>query len=191
MYSALKREGRPLYELARRGEHVERQPRKVRVERLDLISTGPQDLTVEVVCSKGTYVRVLAEDIARALGTCGHLGELRRPWVEPFEGEGMVTLDEIEAWATGGENAAPAPWLRAVDQAFTGLPRLTLDPLRSLHLCQGRLLEAPAGLVHAERARAYGADGRFLGLVKVGDDGQLRVERLFVPGAGGAQSPET
>jgi len=189
MYSALKRDGRPLYELARRGEHVEREARQVRLDRLELLSFGPQDLTIEVVCSKGTYVRVLGEDIARALGTCGHLGELRRLWVEPFEGERMVTLDQVEHWNMAGE--APAPWLLPVDRAFTGLPRVDLDGMQSLHLCQGRVLEAPAGLAPGARARAYGADGRFLGLVTVEDAGQLKVERLFVPGAGGSQSSET
>jgi tRNA pseudouridine55 synthase len=184
MYSALKRDGRPLYELARRGEQVVREPRQIRVERLELLSMTPGELEIEVVCSKGTYIRVLGEDIARALGTRGHLGELRRLWVEPFQGEAMVTLETIEAWATAGAGA-PATWLLPVDRAFSGLPRLDLGEGQSVHLRQGRVIEAPATARTTGRARAYGPGEHFLGLVDVSEDGRVRVERLFVPGAGG------
>jgi len=185
MYSALKRDGRPLYELARRGEQVVREPRQIRIDRLELLSMAPGELEIEVVCSKGTYVRVLGEDIAHALGTCGHLGELRRLWVEPFEGEAMVTLETIEAWAATGAGT-PAAWLLPVDRAFAGLPRLDLGEEQSVHLRQGRVIEAPATARITGRARAYGPGEHFLGLVDVSEDGRVRVERLFVPGAGGA-----
>jgi tRNA pseudouridine55 synthase len=195
MYSALKRDGRPLYELARRGEQVDREARSVRIERLDLLAVGDKELSIEVVCSKGTYIRVLGEDIAAALGTRGHLAELRRLWVEPFQHEAMVSLGAIEQWAgqqaPGGSGAAPAPWLLPVDRAFTGLPRLDLGPLETLHLRQGRKLQLAAGLVAAGRVRAYGADGGFLGLVTADIAGEVRVERLFVPGAAGAAAGET
>ena len=192
MYSALKRDGRPLYELARRGEQVTREARPIRVDRLELLSAGPRELTIKVVCSKGTYIRVLGEDIARALGTCGHLGELRRLWVEPFQGEDMVTLQVLEDWAgSGAAGEATAPWLLPVDCAFTGLPRLDLDVLQSLHLRQGRVLETPAGTLGTGRARAYGPDGGFLGLIEIAGGGQVRVERLFIPGAGGTLPRQT
>jgi len=184
MYSALKRDGRPLYELARRGEQVVREPRQIRIERLELLSMSPGELEIEVVCSKGTYIRVLGEDIAHALGTRGHLGELRRLWVEPFEGEPMVTLENIEAWATAGAGTPPR-WLLPVDRAFAGLPRLDLGEVQAAHLRQGRVIEAPASAPITGRARAYGPGECFLGLVDVGEDGRVRVERLFVPGAGG------
>lgn len=192
MYSALKRDGRPLYELARRGEQVPREARPVRIDRLDLMSVGPRELAIEVVCSKGTYVRVLGEDVARALGTCGHLVELRRLWVAPFEGECMVTLEAIEGWAgANGTVGETTPWLLPVDRAFTGLPRLDLDDLQSLHLRQGRVLAASAAAPGTGRARVYGPDGGFLGLVEVDQAGQVRVERLFVPGTGAGMAPET
>jgi tRNA pseudouridine55 synthase len=189
MYSALKRDGRPLYELARRGEQVPREARPVRIERLELLAASPCELSIEVVCSKGTYIRVLGEDIARALGTCGHLAGLRRLWVEPFEGERMVTLDEMDAW--GGADGERAPWLLPVDRAFAGLPRIDLDDLQSLHLRQGRALAACAVGPGVARARAYDPEGRFLGLVAVDDAGLVTVERLFVPGAGGAEPRQT
>ena len=85
MYSALKREGRPLYELARQGIEVERAARTIEIRQLELARrSGPTRCDLLCECAKGTYIRVLGEDIARALGTCGHLIQLRRTWVEPF-----------------------------------------------------------------------------------------------------------
>jgi tRNA pseudouridine55 synthase len=190
MYSALKRDGRPLYELARRGEVVERTPRRIAIQRIDALSWADEQIEFEVECSKGTYVRVLGEEIAVALGTVGHLCALRRLWVEPFTSQAMVPLEVVEAWAGQGlaDDARPE-WLLPVDAAFPSLPRLVLDPLGSLRLRQGRSLSLsmPTG---AELARVYDADGRFLGLVKPAAGGGLRVARLFVPGASGAD-PET
>jgi tRNA pseudouridine55 synthase len=192
MYSALKRDGRPLYELARRGEQVVRAARRVHIGRLAALDVGEREIDFDVVCSKGTYVRVLGEDIAAALGTCGHLGSLRRLWVEPFAQDGMVTMETIEDWAAGAEPpAGRPPWLAPVDSAFRGLPRLDLDPLQTRHLCQGRVLAATAGQAAAAgRVRAYDPEGRFLALVAVGETGDIRVERLFVTGAAGPD-PDT
>ena len=189
MYSALKRDGRPLYELARRGETVERAARPVTIELLDLLSRHDGDLEIEVVCSKGTYVRVLAEEVAAALGTVGHLVALRRLWVEPFGDGGMVTLERIEADLAAGV-AAP-DWLQPADVAFPGVAALHLDEEQSLYLRQGRALEPPAGLAGGPRWRAYDAAHGFLGLVEMGPDGRLRVLRLFVAGAGASSQPRT
>lgn len=182
MYSALKRDGRPLYELARRGETVEREPRPVRIELLVAERAGSDTLDLQVTCSKGTYVRVLGEEIAAGLGTVGHLVALRRLWVEPFQARSMVTMEEIEAWA--GDGAAPPPWLEPVDGAFPDLPAVELDEGRALGLRHGRTLPPPPGCAAGPLLRAYGPQGGFLGLVRIGDDGLLRVERLFVAGAG-------
>jgi tRNA pseudouridine55 synthase len=186
MYSALKRDGRPLYELARQGVEVERAARPITIEFLGVTgqgtAQGAPSLDIEVVCSKGTYIRVLAEEIAAGLGTRGHLGALRRLWVEPFEGAQMVSLDAIEA--TPQDTAGPPPWLKPVDSAFPDLPRIDLDDLESLYLCQGRTLARPPGLPDVTQYRAYGPDGGFLGLVEPGSGDRLQVLRLFVPGAG-------
>ena len=186
MYSALKRDGRPLYELARRGEEVERPPRRITIHRIEPLRWSDATLEFEVRCSKGTYVRVLGEEIAAGLGTVGHLGALRRLWVEPFEGCPMVSLETVEAWAAQepGDDARPE-WLLPVDAAFAGLPRVDLDATGALHLRQGRVL--PLGLpAGASLGRAYDPAGGFLGLVEAADAGGLRVARLFVPGVGGA-----
>ena len=103
MVSALKHEGERLYELARRGESVPRAARRIELYRLELVALAGPDIEFEVECSKGTYVRVLAEDVAARLGTVGHLAALRRLWVAPFDSEPMVTLEEISAWREAGE----------------------------------------------------------------------------------------
>ncbi len=185
MYSALKQGGRPLYELARAGIEVERAARRIEIRSLELLAAGESEIEFEVECSKGTYVRVLGEEIAEALGSCGHLAELRRTWVEPFGGLPMVTLETIEGWAVAGDPLATRPdWLLAVDTAFAGRPRVDLDATQALHLRQGRVLALPTGVTPSPHVRAYGPDGGFLGLVEAGSDGRLRVERLFVDGAG-------
>jgi len=188
MYSALKRDGRPLYELARRGEQVERAPRRITIHRIDVLSWTDDAIDFEVECSKGTYVRVLGEEIASGLGTVGHLGALRRLWVDPFADRPMVTLEAIEAWAgQGTDDAARPPWLLPVDTAFESMPRLDLDARASLHLRQGRVIAQGVPAV-AGAARAYDPAGRFLGLVEADPAGGLRVARLFVPGADGSDA---
>ncbi len=184
MYSALKRQGRPLYELARQGLEVPREARSIVIERLELAALGPGTLDFEVVCSKGTYVRVLGEEIARRLGTVGHLGALRRLWVAPFEHEPMVGMDAIREWAEHPAASAPA-WLLPVDRAFVHLGRLDLDATAALHLRQGRTLDAPESAAgdDGDLLRAYDPHGLFLGLVQR-RAGRLRVQRLFVAGAG-------
>ena len=116
MYSALKRNGRPLYELARQGVEVARAARPITIESLALTSRptggGTRAIDIEVVCSKGTYIRVLAEEIAAGLGTRGHLGALRRVWVDPFAGSAMVTLEEIASDAAQPRPAHAAEALR-------------------------------------------------------------------------------
>jgi tRNA pseudouridine55 synthase len=186
MYSALKHAGRPLYEMARRGEEVARAPRRITIHRIELHGFDATSVEFDVVCSKGTYIRVLGEELAAALGTEGHLSALRRLWVEPFEDRSMVTLEAVEAWVADHPDEAARPaWLLPVDAAFATLPRLELDARSSLQLRQGRELPAPAALATGEMARVYDPASRFLGLVTCGSAGRIRVERLFVPGAAG------
>lgn len=186
MYSALKRDGRPLYELARQGIDVEREVRRIEILSLQLLAADAAEIEFDVECTKGTYVRVLGEEIAAALGSCGHLGALRRLWIEPFRPDRLVTMDEVELWAGQGEPPLQPPdWLLPVDTAFRDRPRLDLDAPQAAHLRQGRVLVAPAGAAPSPGVRAYGADGQFLGLVEVRADRTVRIERLFVAGASG------
>ena len=168
MYSALKREGQPLYRLARAGVEVERAPRPIEILELVLIGCAPQQLELEVLCSKGTYVRVLAEDLARTLGTCGYVGLLRRLYVEPFQGQVMHTL---EALAEG------IPPLIPPDAALPQLPAVTLPGPAAGRLCRGQAVALPQCSASGQ-VRLYEEGGAFLGLGEaVG--GEVRPRRLL------------
>lgn len=170
MYSALKRDGQPLYRLARQGIEVERAPREVTIQVLDLLGTEGQDSHWRVECSKGTYVRVLAEDLARLAGTCAHLTALRRQWVEPFAGLPMVSLEAVCAQP----DAVP---LLPADAALPQLPAVRLDPDAARRLGHGQQV---AGVTAAPgRCRLYAPDGVFLGVGELLPDGLLQPRRLF------------
>jgi tRNA pseudouridine55 synthase len=179
MYSALKRDGEPLYALARRGASVERPPRRIAIHRLVLLALAKESLELEVSCSKGTYIRTLGEDIAQALGTCGHLAALRRTAVGSFTGRPSATLGELAA--LDGRLAALDAHLLPVDAALGELPRTALDASATALLRHGQAVRfeaEPAGT----RIRAYDAAGTFLGLGVVAPDGgalvPLRLMRL-------------
>ncbi|HEX4378148.1 MAG TPA: tRNA pseudouridine(55) synthase TruB [Steroidobacteraceae bacterium] len=173
MYSALKRQGQPLYRLARAGITVEREPRDIVIESLQLVSLSSPALTLRALCSKGTYVRVLAEDIARALGTCGRLQRLRRLFVEPFGEESMLTLDELEQHTRDGR-AWP---LLTADRAVGHLPALHLATGAVRALSQGKTL--PLAAPRDGQWRLYDEARTFVGLGLSDADGTLRVQRLF------------
>jgi tRNA pseudouridine55 synthase len=181
MYSALKREGRPLYELAREGIEVPREPRRIVVHRLVLLDLGPQTLDFEVHCSKGTYVRTLGEDLARALGTCGHLAALRRTAVAAFDARPMYALDDLEALA-GDETALDARLL-PIDAALQGWPIARLDATGEEDFRHGRPAACTATM--PGEARVYGPAGTLLGLGTVSGTLQhVAPDRLLTAAAG-------
>jgi len=173
MYSALKRDGIALYRLARAGQSVEREARAIVIDALELLALEPARIELRVLCSKGTYVRVLGEDIASALGTCGRIDSLRRDYVEPFIDEPMVSMEQLEAAATG---AAGWPLLRA-DRAVSHLPALQLEASAVDALYCGRAIAVPQGA--AALWRLYDPQGGFIGLGRSDAAGELRVRRLF------------
>jgi tRNA pseudouridine55 synthase len=172
-YSAIKRDGVPLYRLARQGVVVEAPEREVSIELIDVLSFSPEALEIEVVCGSGTYIRSLGADLGRALGSVAHLAALRRLWVSPFESQPMVELDTLK------ESADPASHLLPVDQAMPQFAALALDAAGLAELRFGRTL---AGRAEAEgRYRLYGPAGDFAGLGRV-DGGVLRADRLMATG---------
>jgi len=181
MYSALKREGRPLYELARQGLEVERAARTIEIRRLEVIEHAGNTLRLICECAKGTYIRVLGEDIARALGTCGHLTQLRRIWVEPFRSAAMVELTAVL------EGAGSGAYLLAPDIALQALPQIRVTAAQAATLRHGQALEPGAasidGSMPARRVRVYGPEGAFLGLAELLADGRLQPRRLMVANA--------
>ena len=174
MYSALKRDGQPLYRLARAGVTVEREPRDIEIFELTPVSQTDAAVELDVLCSKGTYVRTLAEDIARALGTCGHVTALRRSWVEPFEQEQMETLEAV----TRACEAGAGPRLLPADRPLGHLPAVTLESWQAERIGHGQevvLVRSPP----PGRVRLYDAGGRFLGLGESDGRGKIRPRRLF------------
>jgi tRNA pseudouridine55 synthase len=158
MYSALKRDGQPLYKLARQGIEVERQARTITIHALELLAVVGTDARLRVRCSKGTYVRTLAEDLARALGSCAHLTALRRLAVAPFPAAAMVTLEALEA------DPAAAVLLPA-DAALPQLAEVRLDEAETGRIRHGQAIRhaAPAA-ASQELVRLYGPGGTFLGV---------------------------
>jgi tRNA pseudouridine55 synthase len=176
MYSALKHEGKPLYEYARAGIVIERPARRVTIHRLGLLDWQSPDLTFEVHCSKGTYIRTLAEDIAMALGSCAHLVALRRTLAEPFDGLPMRTLAQLQEAKDAGQLAGV---LLPVDAGLPDWPRIELDAVRQGQFMHGnRFGFSPDGL-EAGKVRVYGPDNNLLGLADLTSDGVLKPAKVF------------
>ncbi|MGN6388250.1 MAG: tRNA pseudouridine(55) synthase TruB [Burkholderiaceae bacterium] len=178
MYSALKRDGKALYEYARAGITLEREPRDVTIHALDLLDYRAPDLRLRVTCSKGTYIRVLGEDIGAALGCGAHLSALRRTGVGRLTLDGAVTLDALAEVPEGERAGLLAP----VDALLSSLPAVRLDDeltRRFLHgqrLSMGEFLNDEHG---TGRVRVYcEADSRLLGTAWLKEAGLLAPERL-------------
>ena len=176
MHSALKHRGARLYELARRGIEVVRIPRIIDIEALDLRELAAPDITVRAVCSKGTYVRTLAQDIARALGSCGYVEDLHRLWVEPFAAEPMVALESLHAAAM--EPAGLRRWLLPPDRGVEDWPRVDLDAEDTRRLLDGQSVTSAAAAPEQGLVRMYGPAGRFLGIAQRDEDGRVTPRRL-------------
>ena len=171
MHSALKRNGRPLYELARKGIEVEREPRAVTIYAIDLLNFAGDRLTLRVACSKGTYIRVLAADIGKALGCGAHLAGLRRTVVGDLDLARSVTLAELEAL----DEAGRAEHLQPVDALLHSLPVVMLEGEHAERFRHGNPVDLAAGL--AGKIRVY-ADDRLIGVGEPGADGRLWPKRL-------------
>jgi len=179
MYSALKHQGERLYELARRGETIERAPRNITIERIELLRFTAEEIEFEVRCSKGTYIRSLVEDIAARLGTVAHVTLLRRTQVDPFDADKMVTYEQLEQLRSSGDLTLLDALLLPSDAALAKVPVLNLDAQQAEGLAHGRRLPG-FGLQLPTLYRAYGPENRFLGLVSVTSAGVLTPERLFL-----------
>ena len=176
MYSALKRDGKALYEYAREGITLEREARPVTIHALSLIDYQAPFLKIRVTCSKGTYVRVLGEDIGAALGCGAHLNALRRIEVGALDVAGMITLDELLA------HPDPLSLLRPVDALLSTFPSIALTAELAGRFLQGQRLalgkEDVAVPEQQGRVRIY-HDGRLLGTGQLGEYAILAPERLI------------
>jgi tRNA pseudouridine55 synthase len=165
-FSAIKRKGVPLYKLARRGDGVELEPRRVRVDELRLVACHPPFVELEIVCAKGFYVRSLAHDLGAALGVGGTLAALRRTRVGSFRVEDAVTIETL------GRRLAAGEWhqlLYAPDEVLLQRRAAVLAPGNTRRLIQGQglILEGAGAGGQDGPCRAYSAEGEFLGVMRL------------------------
>jgi len=175
MYSALKHQGEPLYKLAREGREIERQARSVVIHQLQFVSWTPPLLEFQVTCSKGTYIRTLAEDIASALGSCAHLASLRRLKVGLFEEREMVSLESVQEAVEAGRHL---DLLLPVDAGLMNWPVVILDQEGGTKFQHGN--PAPMAGLTEPAVRVYGPENQLLGLGEVRPDGMVYPKRVFV-----------
>ncbi|NLQ17627.1 tRNA pseudouridine(55) synthase TruB [Marinomonas sp. M1K-6] len=167
MYSALKHEGKPLYEYARQGIVIERKRRRVTISNLTLISRTENTLTLDIQCSKGTYIRTIGEDIGEALGCGAHLHSLHRISTAGYLPENMMTLEEFEAIAEQGYAALDAH-LISMDTAVEHFVTVNLPEADTLDMMFGRTIPSPVSLAHETVVRMYDhGSQRFLGLGQI------------------------
>ncbi|MFL9815447.1 tRNA pseudouridine(55) synthase TruB [Stutzerimonas sp. VN223-3] len=178
MYSALKRDGQPLYKLARAGEVVEREPRSVTIASLDLLSLEADQARFAVACSKGTYIRTLVEDIGHELGCGAHVAELRRTQAGPFHLAQTVSLEELErVHAEGGADAVDA-FLKPIDSGLEHWPLLQLSEHSAFYWLHGQPVRAPEAPKFG-MLRVQDHNGRFIGIGEVSEDGRIAPRRLI------------
>ena len=180
MYSALKHQGQPLYKLARQGIEVEREARCVSIYSNELTSFGGTELELEIHCSKGTYIRTIAEDLGAELGVGAHVVGLRRRAAGPFDEGEMITMQTLEAERDQGESLDK--FLRPIASAVGQWPEVVLSDATAFYVRQGQ----PVQIAHAPTdgwvrlcERSNTDENRFIGVGEVLDDGRIAPRRLL------------
>lgn len=176
MYSALKQNGQPLYKLAREGKTVERKARSVTIFDLELIEWNAPDLTFSVRCSKGTYVRTLAEDIGETLGCGAHLVMLHRTHTGGFTGDEMLEFDRLQAERDLEQSLDG--YLLDTDILVAHFPKKDLSAEETARILHGQ--DIACDQVYADKVRLYDDQGRFIGLAESAEAGRLQPKRLVV-----------
>ncbi len=176
MHSAIKHKGQRLYKLAHQGLEVEREPRRITIHSLKLCDFGDDFIAVEVLCSKGTYIRTLAEDMGKALGCGAHVKALRRIGVGPFDATQMVSLKRLEQLADEGFDALDQV-LVPMEAALAGWPEVQLPENAAFYLKKGQPVLVPKSPTQGW-VRLYASGDRFIGAGEVLDDGRIAPRRL-------------
>ena len=176
MYSALKYKGKRLYELARKGEIVDRAARKIHIFSIDLVDLSKDTINFEVTCSKGTYIRVLAEDIAKKLGMLGHVSRLRRKSVGNFFESKMVKLSILEDLAQNN-NPAISDYLITIDEALTEFSVVSLNDLQSSKFRNGQQLEFDGHF--DDNVKVYDHNNNLVGIAYKKNQNTLAPKRIF------------
>lgn len=178
MYSALRHQGQRLYQLAREGIEVERAPRRITLYALEALAIEGDEIELAVHCSKGTYVRTLAEDIGAALGCGAHVIGLRRTGVGPYSEAGMLTLDALRDEAEVAGAQALDRHLLPIVSALAHWPQVRLSADAAYYLRQGQAVVVPRAPTSGWLC-LFADDGAFIGVGQVQDDGRVAPRRLF------------
>jgi len=182
MFSAIKHQGQPLYKLARQGIEIDREARRVVVYENRLVARDGDDIELEIHCSKGTYIRTIAEDLGRALGCGAHVTALRRLSAGPYQASDSVTFETLDAC---GSDAALDSLLLSIDSAVATWPEVRLNEDSAYYMRQGQAVivaHAPrSGLVRLSAISEQGRS-RFMGVGEILDDGRVAPRRLVVAG---------
>ncbi len=178
MYSALKHEGKRLYDLARQGIVVERKPRPVHIFSIDIIEVGNNTARLQVACSKGTYIRTLVEDIGEVLGCGAHVAELRRLSVGVYEDSSqLVTLDELIANSQEGTDSIDE-FILPLESAVSHWPDVHLTQDTAYYIRQGQAVQVSPSPSEG-MVRIFQGEDEFVGLGQIQEDGKVAPKRLF------------
>lgn len=172
MYSAIKVNGKKLYEIARKGGEVERQPRQITIHELTLLGEENGDYLLRVRCSKGTYIRTLCHDIGQALGCGGVMTALRRTRIGGYDVRDAYTMTALSEM----DRASAEPLLLPLDSLFSDLPAVTLSGVNEAHCRNGRPFSLP---MPDGRYRLYGKDGQFLMIAAAASENVIAVKRFY------------
>lgn len=180
MFSALKHQGRPLYELARQGIEIERPSREVTIHSLTVLSHDAEanTLSLRVHCTKGTYVRTLVEDIGQVIGCGAHVIELRRTSVTPYQDKRMYTLGELENILESEGVAGLKACLLPVQTSVAGFPVVTLSTSATFYLRQGQSVRTQLP-INTPFVQLFSDNQQFLGVGEVMPDGRVKPQRLL------------
>lgn len=186
MYSALKYQGKPLYEYARQGIDIPRESRNITVYELKFIRFEGNELELEVHCSKGTYIRTIVDDLGEVLGCGAHVMYLRRLQVSTYPVDKMVTLEQLQGLLERAvaEEVPPSlsldPLLLPMDSAVQDLPEVNMMPVVASYVKQGQPVQV-AGAPHSGKVRlTVGEEHTFIGIGEIDDDGRVAPRRLIV-----------
>ena len=181
MYSAIKYQGKPLYKYAREGIEVERESRRITVYSIELLTFLGSEMTLQVHCSKGTYVRTIADDLGEQLECGAHVVELRRLMAGPFKEADLVTLGEIENARAEGQLE---PWLAPGSRAVSQWPTVRLNEASAYYLRQGQPVLVPHAPAEGwvQLRESCSNDDWFLGMGEIMEDGRIAPRRLILGG---------
>lgn len=179
MFSALKHQGQPLYKLARQGIEIERKARQIIIYDLQILAVTRDSFTLEVACSKGTYIRTLVQDIAAAMGSCGHVSMLRRTAAAGYDLSHAVPLAALETLADHEDKTLLDKQLLPAIEALPDWPLVALDSQQTQQLYFGQPVEHSPFESHAD-IRLLDDAGEFIGLAEIDGDGVIKAKRLFV-----------